>query len=65
MLGRPHEVRGTVEGAGREELLARMAKTSHAKHREPAKRTPRRGTEAVPAAAGEARVSLAWPHWSG
>lgn len=44
------ELLPTLPPAEQEELLARMAKTSHAKHREPGKRTPRRGTEAVPAA---------------
>lgn len=44
------ELLPTLAPAEQEELLARMSRTSHAKPREPSKRTPRRGTEAVPAA---------------
>src|SRR5262245_35585922 len=43
------ELLPTLPPAEREELLARMSKSSQPKHREPTKRTPRRGTEIVPA----------------
>jgi len=43
------ELLPTLPPAEQEELLARMNRTAAPKHREPTKRTPRRGTEAVPA----------------